>query len=43
MAEMVRGAINEIATDAIGDIIIEEDFSLVPDYEEDIFDILGRK
>lgn len=43
MAEMVRGAINEQANDAIGDIIIEEDFSLVSDYEEDIFHILGRK
>ena len=43
MAEMVRGAINEQATDAIGDIIIEEDFSLVSDYEEDIFHILGRE
>jgi hypothetical protein len=40
---MVRGAINEQATDAIGDIIIEEDFSLVSDYEEDIFHILGRE
>lgn len=41
MAETVCASINELAMDAIGDIILEEDFSLVPDYEEDILAVIG--
>ena len=41
MADMVCASINESAMDAIGDIILEEDFSLVPDYEEDILAVIG--
>jgi hypothetical protein len=43
MAETVCASINEIAMDAIGDIILEEDFSLVPDYEEDILAVIGEE
>ncbi len=42
MAAMVRDRINEIASEALGDIIIEEDFSLVSDYAEDILTMLGK-
>ena len=41
MAETVCASLNELAMDAIGDIILEEDFSLVPDYEEDILAVIG--
>ncbi len=43
MAETVCASINELAMEAIGDIILEEDFSLVADYEEDVLSVLGRK
>ncbi len=36
MAQMVRDSINEKANGSLGDIIIEEDFTLVSEYEEDI-------
>ncbi len=42
MAHTVRDAINEASADALGDMIIDEDFSLVPDYEEEILLALGR-
>ncbi len=42
MANMVRDALNELAADELGDMIIEEDFSLVADYEEDIRKLLGK-
>ena len=42
MAETVCASINEIAMDAIGDIILEDDFSLVSDYMEDILSVIGK-
>ncbi len=41
MAETVRDTINEAAMEALGDIIIEEDFSLVADYAEEIAALFG--
>ncbi len=43
MTETVRASLNELAMDAIGDMIIEEDFSLVCDYEEDILAELRKR
>ena len=40
MADLVRGELNEIAMEAVGDMILEEDFSPVSDYLEEIKDIL---
>ena len=37
-----NASINEIAMDAIGDIILEDDFSLVSDYMEDILSVIGK-
>ena len=42
MAETVCASINEIAVEAIGDIILEDDFSLVSDYMEDILSVIGK-
>ena len=36
MEENVRGEINEIAMEYVGDMILENDFSIVEDYLEDI-------
>ena len=40
MEDLVRGELNEIAMDIIGDMILEEDFSPVADYLEEIKDML---
>ena len=41
MAENMRGEINEIAMAFIGDMLIEEDFSVIEDYTEDVQKILN--
>ncbi len=41
MAETVRAAINDRAVDCMGDIILEEDFSLIEDYKDEILAALG--
>ena len=40
MEETMRAAINEISAEALGDMLIESDFSVVEDYSEDISRIL---
>jgi hypothetical protein len=40
MAESVRARINEAAMEAIGDMIIESDFSVLADYIDEIQDKL---
>ena len=40
MEDHVRGELNEIAMDAIGDMILEEDFSPVADYLEEMKSML---
>ncbi len=42
MAHTVRDTINEITNEQFGDSIIEEDFSLISDYEEELLRILGK-
>lgn len=42
MPETVRASINEIAADQIGDILIEEDGTLIEDYKDDILAALRR-
>ena len=43
MPDRVAGEINELAMDAMGDVIIEEDLSLVPDYADEITEVLRIK
>ena len=40
MADHLRGEINEIAMEAIGDMILEEDFTPVSDYLEEMQEFL---
>jgi hypothetical protein len=40
MEDLVRGELNEIAMETLGDIILEEDFSPVSDYLQEIKDML---
>ena len=42
MADHIRGEINEIAMEAIGDMILEEDFTPVSDYLEEMKEFLYR-
>ena len=41
MEENMRGEINEIAMEYIGDMIIDGDFSVLEDYEAEIGSVLG--
>ena len=41
MEETVRGEINEIAMEHIGDMILDGDFSVLEDYEAEIADALN--
>lgn len=43
MPERIAGEINEIAMDEMGDIILEEDFTLVPDYADEITNVLNKE
>ena len=43
MAETLRGEINEIAMEEIGDMLIESDFSVLEDYAEDVEAALGAQ
>lgn len=43
MPDRLAGEINELAMDAMGDIIIDEDYSLVPDYADEITEVLRLK
>lgn len=43
MPDRLAGEINEISMDAMGDIIIDEDHSLVSDYEDEITEVLRLK
>ena len=41
MPETVRGEINELAMEQIGDMILDDDFSLIEDYAEELLAALG--
>ncbi len=43
MPERLAGEINEIAMDEMGDIILEEDFTLVSDYADEITNVLNKE
>ena len=43
MPDRLAGEINEISMDAMGDIMIDEDYSLVSDYEDEITEVLRLK
>ena len=43
MPDRLAGEINEISMDVMGDIIIDEDHSLVSDYEDEIIEVLRLK